>query len=106
MATLDDIPTLPPAAATLSPDDMLAVIDSGNRRSPKRTTVSDLFAASGLNPVFDGLEVTGGLTFGTLTISNVSANVFTDDSDAIDNGKGVGDIYIAPTGELRVVLPA
>ena len=40
MPSLDDIPTLPPA--NLSGDDMIAVIDGSDRRSPRQATLSQL----------------------------------------------------------------
>ena len=43
MPSLDDIPTLPPA--NLSGDDMIAVIDGSDRRSPRRATLSQLGAS-------------------------------------------------------------
>ena len=47
MPSLDDIPTLPPA--NLSGDDMIAVIDGSDRRSPRQATLAQL-GSSIVNP--------------------------------------------------------
>lgn len=115
MATLDDIPTLPPVDAALSQDDMIAVIDSGNRKSPKRASFADIFsyllALSG-NPTdgftfdtamgFEGpVTANGGITVTGLT---VLVPTFADNSAAIIGGLEDGDIYKTSTGELRVTI--
>lgn len=61
MATLDDIPTLPPTNGSLAGSDLIAVIDSQDRRSPKRTTLDLLAQLLGFAVAGGDLSVPGAL---------------------------------------------
>lgn len=79
MPSLDDIPTLPPA--TLSGDDLFAVVDGNDRRSPRRATLSALKTFT--------LSDVGALTIGV--------------SFPVDVNIGFGEVYIdSETGNLKV----
>lgn len=79
MPSLDDIPTLPPA--TLSGDDLFAVVDGSDRRAPRRTTLSALK---------------------TFTLSNVGALTI-GVPFPVDVDIGFGVVYIdSETGNLKV----
>ena len=69
MATLDDIPTLPPANTSLSGSDFLAIIDAQDRRSPKRTTLDHIAQIFGFTAAGGELSVPG-IIVNTVSVIN------------------------------------
>ena len=83
MPSLDDIPTLPPCTPT--GDDLIAVIDGSDRRSPKRCSLSQL-ATAGLAVSGDGTGITDAGAFrASLEIAQPVLNVL--DFGAVGDGK-------------------
>lgn len=95
MPSLDDIPTLPVASPSL--DDQIAVIDGADRRSPRRTTLSDIrtltlsgnlgaiqvsSVQAGTANILTALNLGSSFTFSAPTVNpQISGRVWSDPAD-------------------------
>ena len=129
MPSLDDIPTLPPCTPT--GDDLIAVIDGSDRRSPKRCSLDQVVALLptsvggngvldfGLVPKFNeygGLDCSLGFTikdsvsspFATATFGNSAALTATRNYDSPDaDGKlALFPVIVAASPSTGFAIPA
>lgn len=114
MASLDDIPTLPPTTPTS--DDLIAIIDGADRRSPKRVSLAQVGSlVNGISPsevtivtdqhatISTRMTVRASNAMGTLTLPSPSGDlrelfiVVTGESSATLNGLLDGDTYLPDT---------
>ena len=108
MPSLDDIPTLPPCTPT--GDDLIAVIDGSDRRSPKRCSLDQVVAlvpsSLGGNGTFDSGKVAGYGSNGDLRISDEIALVdkLTADTFTIRNRIALGNSWVGTVPNSGGVL--